>query len=392
MTTTEVLFIDSRRGEVPSRIGRSMVGTGQYSKSFKTKSILTLMKKTYNINLGGIVFHIDEDAYDLLDKYLSNLRIHFSKEEGAEEIVHDMELRISELFSERLNEKKQVITLTDVEEIIAQMGKPEEFSEDTTQDTNEYIKEEKTPKRLFRDPDNKVIGGVCSGIAAYLGWDVTAVRIIFIALALPFILNGSLILNGVVIAYIIAWIIIPEANTAAEKLSMKGMQVNVENIGKTVTDGFEKVNNFVKSEKPRSFLQKVGEAIVGVVGFLIKCILVIAAICFTPVLFVVLIVFVSLLAAATGAISAVPTLLYEMMPRVDWTIVNLSPFTTSLMSISGIMVIGIPIVGFIHFLMSTFGGWKPMPFATRVVLIILWLIALGVGLFFMFNFGMAAIH
>ena len=350
------------------------------------------MKKTYNINLGGIVFHIDEDAYDLLDKYLSNLRIHFSKEEGAEEIVHDMELRISELFSERLNEKKQVITLTDVEEIIAQMGKPEEFSEDTTQDTNEYIKEEKTPKRLFRDPDNKVIGGVCSGIAAYLGWDVTAVRIIFIALALPFILNGSLILNGVVIAYIIAWIIIPEANTAAEKLSMKGMQVNVENIGKTVTDGFEKVNNFVKSEKPRSFLQKVGEAIVGVVGFLIKCILVIAAICFTPVLFVVLIVFVSLLAAATGAISAVPTLLYEMMPRVDWTIVNLSPFTTSLMSISGIMVIGIPIVGFIHFLMSTFGGWKPMPFATRVVLIILWLIALGVGLFFMFNFGMAAIH
>lgn len=350
------------------------------------------MKKTYNINLGGIVFHIDEDAYDLLDKYLSNLRIHFSKEEGAEEIVHDMELRISELFSERLNEKKQVITLTDVEEIIAQMGKPEEFSEDTTQETNEYIKEEKTPKRLFRDPDNKVIGGVCSGIAAYLGWDVTAVRIIFIALALPFILNGSLILNGVVIAYIIAWIIIPEANTAAEKLSMKGMQVNVENIGKTVTDGFEKVNNFVKSEKPRSFLQQVGEAIVGVVGFLIKCILVIAAICFTPVLFVVLIVFVSLLAAATGAISAVPTLLYEMMPRVDWTIVNLSPFTTSLMSISGIMVIGIPIVGFIHFLMSTFGGWKPMPFATRVVLIILWLIALGVGLFFMFNFGMAAIH
>ena len=349
------------------------------------------MKKTFNINLGGIVFHIDEDAYELLDKYLSNLRIHFSKEEGAEEIVHDMELRITELFSERLNERKQVVTLTDVEEIIAQMGKPEEFSEDTTQDTNEYIKEEKGPKRLFRDPDNKVIGGVCSGIAAYLGWDVTAVRIIFIALALPFILNGSLILNGVVIAYIIAWIIIPEANTAAEKLSMKGMKVNVENIGKTVTDGFEKVNDFVKSEKPRSFLQRVGEAIVGVVGFLIKCILVIAAICFTPVLFVVLIVFVSLLAAATGVISAVPTMLYEMMPKIDWSIVNLSPFTTSLMSISGILVIGIPIVGFIHFLMSTFGGWKAMPFAARMTLLVLWLIALGVGTFFMINFGMSAI-
>ena len=171
------------------------------------------MKKTYNINLGGIVFHIDEDAYELLDKYLSNLRIHFSKEEGAEEIVHDMELRISELFSERLYEKKQVITLKDVEEIIAQMGKPEEFSEDTTQDTNEYIKEEKTPKRLFRDPDNKVIGGVCSGISAYFGWDVTILRILLIILAFPIFWNGAFIIKGIVLFYIIAWIIIPEANT-----------------------------------------------------------------------------------------------------------------------------------------------------------------------------------
>jgi len=349
------------------------------------------MKKTFNINLGGIVFHIDEDAYDLLDKYLSNLRIHFSKEEGAEEIVHDMELRISELFSERLNEKKQVVTLKDVEEIIAQMGKPEEFSDDTTQDTNEYIKEEKGPKRLFRDPDNKVIGGVCSGIAAYLGWDVTAVRIIFIALALPFILNGSLILNGVVIAYIIAWIIIPEANTATEKLSMKGMKVNVENIGKTVTDGFEKVNDYVKSDKPRSILHKIGEAIVSVVGFLVKAVLVIAAICFTPVLFILLVVCFSLLMAAIGVIGSLPAFFYHAMPVVDWSVVTSSPVPTTLLAVSGILVIGIPIVGFIHFLMSTFGGWKAMPFAARMTLLVLWLIALGVGTFFMINFGMAAI-
>ena len=159
------------------------------------------MKKTFNINLGGIVFHIDEDAYELLDKYLSNLRIHFSKEEGAEEIVHDMELRISELFSERLNERKQVVTLTDVEEIIAQMGKPEEFSEDTTQDTNEYIKEEKGPKRLFRDPDNKVIGGVCSGLADYFDIDTTLVRAI---------VASSIIFAGVGLGlYLVLWIVLP---------------------------------------------------------------------------------------------------------------------------------------------------------------------------------------
>ena len=349
------------------------------------------MKKTFNINLGGIVFHIDEDAYDLLDKYLSNLRIHFSKEEGAEEIVHDMELRISELFSERLNEKKQVITLKDVEEIITQMGKPEEFSEDTTQDTNEYIKEERTPRRLFRDPDNKVIGGVCSGLSAYFGFDVTAMRIIFIVLALPFMVGGSLILNGVVVAYIIAWIIIPEANTATEKLSMKGMKVNVENIGKSVTDGFEKVNDFVKSEKPHSILQRIGEGIVAVVGFLIKCVLVVAAICFTPVLFILLVVCFSLLMAAIGVIGSLPAFFYHAMPVVDWSVVTSSPVPTTLLAVSGILVIGIPIVGFIHFLMSTFGGWKAMPFAARMTLLVFWLIALGVGTFFMINFGMAAI-
>lgn len=349
------------------------------------------MKKTYNINLGGIVFHIDEDAYELLDKYLSNLRIHFSKEEGAEEIVHDMELRISELFSERLNEKKQVVTLKDVEEIIAQMGKPEEFSDDTTQDTNEYIKEEKTPKRLFRDPDNKVIGGVCSGIAAYFGWDVTILRILLIILAFPVFWNGAFIIKGIVLFYIIAWIIIPEANTATDKLSMKGMKVNVENIGKTVTDGFEKVNDYVKSDKPRSILHKIGEAIVSVVGFLVKAVLVIAAICFTPVLFILLVVCFSLLMAAIGVIGSLPAFFYHAMPVVDWSVVTSSPVPTTLLAVSGILVIGIPIVGFIHFLMSTFGGWKAMPFAARMTLLVLWLIALGVGTFFMINFGMAAI-
>lgn len=351
------------------------------------------MKKTFNINLGGIVFHIDEDAYELLDKYLSNLRIHFSQEEGAEEIVHDMELRISELFSERLNDKKEVITLGDVEEIIAQMGKPEEFSDDTTQDTNSYNQEateEKRIKRLFRDPDNKVLGGVCSGIAAYLGWDVTLLRIVVIVLALPFFANDFILLNWVVITYIVGWIIIPEANTAPEKLSMKGIKVNVENIGKAVTDGFEKVNDYMSSEKPRSILQRIGEAIVGVVGFLIKCILVIAAICCTPILFILLVVCFSLLLAAMGVIDSLPAFFYHSMPEIDWSVINYSPFPTILMSLSGILFVGIPIVAFIHFLMSTFGGWKAMPFSTRIMLLIIWLIALGVGIFFMFNFGMAA--
>lgn len=341
------------------------------------------MKKTFTINLGGIVFHIDEDAYELLDKYLSNLRIHFNKEEGGEEIVQDMELRISELFSERLSETKQVITIKDVEEIIAQMGNPEEFSDNTTQETNYNEEEDKGIKRLYRNPDDSVIGGVCSGIAAYLDWDVTLVRLGMLVLAFIF--------PGTILAYIVALIIIPEANTATEKLSMKGMKINVENIGKTVTDGFEKMNNYMASEKPQNIFQRLGEGIVSVAGFIIKCILVIAAILFTPVLFVFLVVCFSLFLAAIGVIGSLPAFFYGSMPFVDWSVVSASPVPTTLLSISGILVIGIPIVSFIHFLMSTFGGWQSMSFATRFTLLILWLIALGVGIFFFFNFGIAAI-
>lgn len=246
------------------------------------------MKKTLTVNLGGTVYHIDEDAYKLLDTYLSNLRIHFCREEGAEEIVHDMELRISELFTDRLRDGKQVITIEDVEEIIAQMGKPEDLGDEadgggeTSKDGSTYSQTAKGPRRLFRDSDNKVLGGVASGLAAYFGWDPTWVRIIFLILGIS--------LKGFVIAYIIAWIVIPLARTVPEKLAMRGAKINVENIGRTVTDNFEKVNEYVHSGKPHSALQRIGEGIVGVAGALIKFILIVLAICCAPIVFVIFVV------------------------------------------------------------------------------------------------------
>ena len=338
------------------------------------------MKKTFTINLGGIVFHIDEDAYELLDKYLSNLRIHFSKEEGAEEIVHDMELRISELFSERLHESKQVISIADVEEVIEQMGKPEEFSENTTQDTQTYTDEnDKGTKRLFRNPDDKVIGGVCSGIAAFMGWDVTLVRL--------FTLVFGFLFQGIIVAYIIAWILIPEAQTATEKLSMKGMKINVENIGKTVTDGFEDVNDYIKSGKPRSHLEKVGQGIINVAGFIIKALLVIIAFCAAPFLFILFMVFFSLLMVSTGIIAATPAILSEVIPHVDWNLFTASPMLSILFSICGILIIGLPIFGIIHALMSTFASWKPMSVGSRIICVVIWCFAMCAAFysFFLLN-------
>lgn len=335
------------------------------------------MKKTFTVNLSGTVYHIDEDAYQLLDNYLSNLRIHFGKEEGAEEIVHDMEARISELFGERIVEGKQVITIEDVEEIIARMGKPEELSgEEVEADDPLVHPEEKGPKRLFRDADNKVLGGVCSGLAVYMGWDVTLVRLMFLLL--------GFFMHGFIIVYIVMWFVVPEATTATEKLSMKGIKVNVENIGKTVTEGFEKVNDYVRSEETKSVLQKIGEGIVNVAGFLIKCLLVIGAICSAPILFVLLIVFFSLFMAATGIIAATPAMLYEVMPHVDWSFLSTSPTGAVLLALCGILIIGLPTIGIIHTLMSTFGSWKPMSVGTRIALICIWFFALCGAIYLLF--------
>lgn len=341
------------------------------------------MKKTLTVNLGGTVYHIDEDAYILLDNYLNNLRYHFRKEEGADEIVRDMEARIAELFDEALRGGLQVITIKEVEEVIARMGKPEELNDG--EEENASASGEKaygsestgTSRRLFRNPDDRVLGGVVSGLAAYFGWDVTWTRIVFI-------LAGFLI-HGLILAYLLAWIIIPLARTATEKLQMRGEPINVENIGRTVTDGFEKMNDYVHSEKPRSALQKLGNGVVAVFGFLLKLCLVLLLICCAPFLLVGLVVLSALLMAATGVIVNLPTFIYNILPWVDWSGVHAIPGVIVGLTVCGLLVVGIPIAGLIQAVMQSFGSWKPMGTSAKVVLVLLWMVALAVGIVLIFQ-------
>lgn len=341
------------------------------------------MKKTLTVNLGGTVYHIDEDAYILLDNYLNNLRYHFRKEEGADEIVRDMEARIAELFDEALRGGLQVITIKEVEEVIARMGKPEELNDG--EEENASASGEKaygsestgTSRRLFRNPDDRVLGGVVSGLAAYFGWDVTWTRIVFI-------LAGFLI-HGLILAYLLAWIIIPLAQTATEKLQMRGEPINVENIGRTVTDGFEKVNDYVHSEKPRSALQKLGNGVVAVFGFLLKLCLVLLLICCAPFLLVGLVVLSALLMAATGVIVNLPTFIYNILPWVDWSSVHTIPGVIVGLTVCGLLVVGIPIAGLIQAIMQSFGSWKPMGTSAKVVLVLLWMVALAIGIVLIFQ-------
>ena len=333
------------------------------------------MKKTLTVNLGGTVFHIDEDAYRLLDNYLSNLKIHFRKEAGADEIIDDIERRISELFAEKLTAGSQVITITDVEEVIARMGKPEDMeAENDSEPSVGNATRTTIHRRLYRNPDDKLLGGVISGMAAYLGWDVTLLRLLLLVVLICGV--GTL-----VPVYIVCWLVIPEARTAAEKLSMRGEAVTVENIGKTVTDGFEKVangvNDYMKSDKPRTFLQKLGDALVMVAGWFFKICLVIFAIICSPLLFVFGVVFVALLFAAVMVAIGGGAALISMFPTFD-VILPTSPLSAIVMYIAGILLVGIPLVSLVWAIFSQIFKWQPMASGLKWTLVILWIVSAAV--------------
>jgi len=192
------------------------------------------MKVTVNINLGGYAFNIDEDAYERLRQYMKSLEKEFSVESSAAEIMSDIECRIAELFKQRLSNYKQVITMKDVEEVMAILGSPELISGTGTSDEPPP----RSQRRIYRDPDRRVFGGVCAGISAYLDWDPLIMRIIFAILVLP---------GGFGLAlYLILWIVLPEAKTTAQKLEMRGDPVTAENIRDSVKQEFETVKKKMK--------------------------------------------------------------------------------------------------------------------------------------------------
>jgi phage shock protein PspC (stress-responsive transcriptional regulator) len=171
------------------------------------------MKKIININFHSRVIPIEETAYDILRKYVDSLKKHFADEEGGDEIVNDIENRFAELFSDRLKKGATCITDADVEEIITSMGRPEDFDQDENTNTNgnsknktssSFFAEEaasEEPRRLYRSENDKMLGGVCGGIAAYLRIDSSIVRILFALLTLG--------LGTGILVYIVLWLVLP---------------------------------------------------------------------------------------------------------------------------------------------------------------------------------------
>ncbi|RXG11278.1 phage shock protein C (PspC) family protein [Leeuwenhoekiella aestuarii] len=202
------------------------------------------MNKTVNINLAGLFFHIDENAYAKLQRYLDAIKRSFTDAQGREEIIQDIEARIAELFSERVKNERQVIGITEVEEVINIMGQPEDYrlDEEIFEDepTSQRAYTDTSVKKLYRDTEHSYIGGVSSGLGHYLKIDALWVRIAF--LLLTFFSGG-----GFILLYIAFWIFVPEARTTAEKLEMRGKPVNIDNIQRKVKEGFDTVADSVKN-------------------------------------------------------------------------------------------------------------------------------------------------
>ena len=189
------------------------------------------MKRTLTINLSGMVYHIDEDAYAILNDYLERIKSGINNLEGSNEIYEDIENRIAEIISERLRNSRQVVTIQDIEIVIGIMGQPEDISGNDK--SKKSTIRSKNYRRMYRDSDNRIIGGVCSGLAIYWNLDPTLVRVIFVILTI-FGMAGIFI-------YLILWIVLPEALTAAQKIEMRGENVTISSIIDFFKDEFENV-------------------------------------------------------------------------------------------------------------------------------------------------------
>lgn len=235
------------------------------------------MNKTININLGGYFFHIDETAYQKLRRYLDAISKSLSDDpQGKNEIIADIEARISELLSEKITEARQVVNEQDISNIIKIMGEPEDYEENETgytDNSSSYQRKKTSNRKLYRDGDDKFLGGVAAGVGHYLGIDAIWLRLLLIAL---FFSAGF----GFLI-YIILWVLLPEATTTAEKLEMEGEHVTIDNIEKKIREEFSAIKetledgaNNVKKKVADGF-QKNGkkatsglQELIGVIGII----------------------------------------------------------------------------------------------------------------------------
>jgi len=349
------------------------------------------MKKTIKINISGLVFHIDEDAFEKLENYLDRLKSRFRNTPGENEIIADIESRIAEIFQTRISDTKEVVNLSDVTEVIGMLGEPEEIDGSGEEEGYEVEREFETGyregrKRIYRDPDNQVLGGVCGGLGEYFRLDPLIIRIVFIVF--------TLIYGVGILIYLLLWIVVPEARTRTEKLEMRGESINVSNIEKSIRKEYEqvktRVGNIKDSRAYNDGRRGLGRLVNGVGRIFLAFFKVIGAI--IGISFVI--AGIAILVAIIGSLVAGHTwFINDFMDYSGFSVPDvLSVFVDESVAIIGLIalfiLVAIPVLGLIYAGVKLLFPFRANDKAIGLSSLSVWVIALVVLLIFGASEGM----
>ncbi|MCX6225034.1 MAG: PspC domain-containing protein [Bacteroidia bacterium] len=344
------------------------------------------MKKSIKINLGGLVLHVDDDAYELLRNYLDQLQARFRQVPGESEILNDIETRMAELFQEKLVPGKEVINLADAKEVIEVMGKPEEIGDAGEEESGPAMPPPYSGRgrRMYRDTSNQRIAGVCSGLAAYFKIDPLIIRILFVVFSLAY--------GAGILIYFVLWVGVPEARTAAEKLEMYGEPVNVYNIERQVRQEYPYDPAAPDYEQPVRRSSQ-GTLIGRVVRVFAKIILVF----FKIIGFIIAFSFIVAGIAILGSIIGLAVSGKAWFVNSDWNLNNIglndalgffvSPTAATIGMIGLILLVVIPLIGLIYGVVKVIFRFKAREKVGALSLSGIWVITLIVMIVIAINEG-----
>ncbi|WP_415371005.1 PspC domain-containing protein [Patiriisocius sp. Uisw_047] len=332
------------------------------------------MKKTVNINLAGTFFHIDEDAFGKLTRYLDAIKKSLSDPQGSDEIIQDIEGRIAELFSEKIETNTQVISTKELDEVITVMGQPEDYSvdEEIFEDTPSAIGTRTMYNQLFRDIDNKFIAGVSSGLGHYFKIDAIWIRLIWIFL--------TLVTSGMfVIIYILLWILMPAAVSVSDKLKMNREAVTISNIEKKFKEGYEAVADGIKNADYDKYGKRIKKGSAGFFETLGNIIMTIFKI-FGKFIGVLMVItgFTAVIALIIGLFTFGTLGIYSDGTTMDYfNLVSTTETPMWLMSLLALFAVGIPFLALaILGLKILIKNLRSIGWVAKIVLIVLWFAAL----------------
>lgn len=328
--------------------------------------ILT-MNKTIIININSIVFHIEEDAYEVLRSYMIDIKKHFGQSEDSREILEDIENRISEMFTEKIQAgSKEVLNMEDVNAVIDQMGRVSDFQSEEQDDYTAFQYQDhsdnfKVGKKLMRDPDDKVFSGVCSGLGHFFGIEAKWIRLLF---ALFFVLGGSGIL-----VYVILWIVMPLAMTRADKMEMRGEAPNIHNFKRS----FDEEMSGGKDAFSRS-MDRTGDGVAKLLQIIVKVIGVFFVIMVGGILISLVI---GLIFFALAIMNVFPDVMNDSGP---FYLMNPSDMPFAL--IAGFLSVFIPFAGLFYLLLRVLFERKPMNNYLTTTLFLVWLASIGAIIYY----------